>query len=226
MSGRPTVFLDRDGVLNELVPQGSSGIFESPLREQDVSLIAGAAAGAARLAQAGFRLACVSNQPAAAKGAVSVGQLLAVHARVAALLAELGVCFAEERLCLHHPEGTVPHLTGACSCRKPAPGMLLDAGGALGSEMVRSWMVGDTDADVEAGAAAGCRTMLIENPRSAHKRMGLTRPDACAASLFEGASKILAAGGLASDPPAEAQPRHAQPAGATKSETRLVRRPP
>ncbi len=216
MSGRPTVFLDRDGVLNELVPQRCGGAFESPLREQDVALIAGAAVGAAHLAQAGFQLACVSNQPAAAKGAVTVKQLLAVHGRVVALLAELGVRFAEERLCLHHPEGTVPHLAGACSCRKPAPGMLLDAGRALSADMARSWMVGDTDADIAAGEAAGCRTMLIENPHSAHKRKGPARPDARAATLLEGASKILADDALADAAASEARRSHTRRGAATK----------
>jgi D-glycero-D-manno-heptose 1,7-bisphosphate phosphatase len=184
--------LDRDGVLNELVPNLVDGASESPLRAEDVVLVPGAADGAGRLMRAGFALALVSNQPAAAKGTVSVQQLLAVHARVITLLAEHRVRFSESRLCLHHPDGVVPGLAGPCACRKPAPGMLLDAGGALGAKMSASWMIGDTDADVAAGAAAGCQTLLIEHPASAHKRNGQMRPDVRAANLLEGAIAILA----------------------------------
>ena len=73
-------------------------------------------------------------------------------------------------MCLHHPDGVVPELSGPCDCRKPAPGMLVDAARELDLDLERSWMVGDTDADVEAGRAAGCRTALILNAASAHKR--------------------------------------------------------
>jgi D-glycero-D-manno-heptose 1,7-bisphosphate phosphatase len=193
MGAHPVVFLDRDGVLNELVADPAAGVCESPLRVQDVALIEGAAAAAACLARAGFALACVSNQPAAAKGAVSVERLLAVHARVTELLGLEGVRFAACRLCLHHPEGVVSGLAGACSCRKPAPGMLLDAAAALHADLRSCWMVGDTDADVAAGRAAGCRTLLIEYPGSAHKREGRAQPDLRARSLREGVAGIVGA---------------------------------
>jgi D-glycero-D-manno-heptose 1,7-bisphosphate phosphatase len=170
-------FLDRDGVLNELVADPVSGDGESPLSVEEVRLIPGAAAAAARLARAGYLLVCVSNQPAAAKGKVTVERLLAVHARVRELLAREGVTLDASRLCLHHEQGVVPELAGQCTCRKPAPGMLLDAAGALGVDMCNSWMVGDTDADIAAGRAAGCRTVLIRNPGSIHKRLGLLRAD-------------------------------------------------
>jgi D-glycero-D-manno-heptose 1,7-bisphosphate phosphatase len=183
VSGAAAVFLDRDGVLNKLVPDPRSGVPESPLARADVRLLPGAAAAAARLARAGFTLACVSNQPAAAKGLVSVRELLAVHRRVIELLALEGVELASTRLCLHHPQGVVPELTRSCSCRKPAPGMLLDTAAALGIDLPASWMVGDTDADIGAGRAAGCRTLLIEHPGSDHKRLSGIQPDRRAASL-------------------------------------------
>jgi D-glycero-D-manno-heptose 1,7-bisphosphate phosphatase len=163
---------------------------ESPLSVADVHLVSGVAS-VARLAQAGFTLACVSNQPAAAKGAVSRGQLEQVHERVIELLAQKGVSLSASRLCLHHPEGSVPGLSGPCGCRKPAPGMLLDLASALHIDLGGSWMVGDTDADVAAGQAAGCRTLLIENPASAHKRAGQSSPDLRAASLCAGIVSLL-----------------------------------
>ncbi len=192
-AARAAVFLDRDGVLNELVADPLTSTPESPLRVEDVGLIAGAAAAARTLAHAGFVLICTSNQPAAAKGRVSLEQLLAVHERVVSLLAQEGVCLEASRLCLHHPEGVVPELSGRCTCRKPAPGMLLDAADALEIDLGSSWMVGDTDADVAAGRAAGCRTLLIEHKGSIHKRSRASVPDLAAADLAHGADLLLQA---------------------------------
>ncbi len=188
---RAAAFLDRDGVLNELVADPLSGAAESPLRVEDVRLIPGAAAAAARLARAGFVLVCVSNQPAAAKGSVSAAQLLAVHEQVIALLAREGVTLAAWRLCLHHPHGVVPELSTQCACRKPAPGMLLDAATALGLDLSSSWMVGDTDADIAAGRAAGCRALLIRHPASVHKRLQALDADVLADSLADAVDTLL-----------------------------------
>jgi D-glycero-D-manno-heptose 1,7-bisphosphate phosphatase len=191
VSGRPAAFLDRDGTLNEFVLDPVSGLPESPLRVADVRLIEGAAAAARELAQAGFALVCVSNQPAAAKGKVSLERLLAVHERVLELLREEGVQLDAFRLCLHHPQGVVPELSGPCGCRKPAPGMLLDAAEELGLDLASSWMLGDTDSDVVAGHAAGCRTVLIEHPGSAHKRVAEESPSVVASSLADGVAQLL-----------------------------------
>jgi len=191
VSGRPAVFLDRDGVLNELVLDPDSGVPESPLQADDVRLLAGAADAVRSLARAGFAVVCVSNQPAAAKGKTSIEQLLAVHQRVIELLAREGVHLETSRLCLHHPDGVVAELTGPCACRKPAPGMILDAASALGLDLGASWMFGDTDADVAAGRAAGCRTVLIGHPGSAHKRSIDTSPDLFAADLPAGVARLV-----------------------------------
>jgi D-glycero-D-manno-heptose 1,7-bisphosphate phosphatase len=189
-NGRAAVFLDRDGVLNELVPDPVSGMPESPLRAQDVRLASGAAAAAAHLQRLGFLLVCVSNQPAAAKGKVSPAELLAVHERVLELLRAEGVKLAASHICMHHEQGVVRELTGPCQCRKPAPGMLLDAASALGIDLGRSWMVGDTDADVAAGRAAGCTTLLVTYPGSAHKRLQGVSADLSAQSLAEAAQRL------------------------------------
>jgi D-glycero-D-manno-heptose 1,7-bisphosphate phosphatase len=193
VSRSPAVFLDRDGVLNELVRDPVSGAPESPLRAEDVRLVAGAGAALTGLQRAGCILVCVSNQPAAAKGKVSIEQLHAVHARVLELLARQGVQLAASRLCLHHPAGSVPELSGPCACRKPAPGMLLDLAAALRLALDTAWMVGDTDADIAAGKAAGCATALIDYPGSAHKRDGQARPDLHTSSLIVAAEQILSA---------------------------------
>jgi D-glycero-D-manno-heptose 1,7-bisphosphate phosphatase len=190
---RRAAFVDRDGVINELVADPRSGLPESPLRADQVALIPRAAAALRALANAGFLLVGVSNQPAAAKGTVSLAALEAVQARVLELLAREEVKFDAFRVCMHHPDGLVDNLSGPCECRKPAPGMLLDAAAELAVDLGESWMIGDTDADILAGQAAGCRTVLVAHAPSAHKRRGSIDADRTVASLAEASEVIVGA---------------------------------
>ena len=185
------VFLDRDGVLTRLVPDPFSGQPESPLTLDEVTLLPGAATAVRRLRDSGYVVVGISNQPAAAKGVVEITQLEQVQARVLELLAREDAAPDAFRLCYHHPEGLVPELTLGCRCRKPAPGMLLEAAEELEIDLGASWMIGDTDSDIIAGEAAGCRTVLIENPSSAHKRTGSPRPDARVPDLTTAVEVII-----------------------------------
>ena len=188
------VFVDRDGVLNELVTDPVSGRPESPLDSRQVVLISGAAAALRRLRKAGYAIVGVSNQPAAAKGTVGIEQLESVQARVLELLEHAGSAPDAFRLCFHHPDGVVPELGRECDCRKPAPGMLLEAAEEMDLNLEASWMIGDTDTDILAGAAAGCRTILVENPASTHKRGGEVRPDGVANDLAAAAGLVISSG--------------------------------
>jgi len=188
---RRAVFVDRDGVLNDLVRDPVSGRPESPLDPEHVVLLPGVAAAVRRLHDAGYLVIGISNQPAAAKGIVGIERLEQVQSRVLELLGRDGVTLDCFRLCFHHPEGIVPELARQCECRKPRAGMLLEAANELDVDLASSWMVGDTDGDVAAGCSAGCRTVLIENPASLHKRRGDARPDACAPDL-SGAADLIA----------------------------------
>ena len=188
----PGVFLDRDGVIVELVWDEADGAFEAPNVRDDVALVPGSAAAIRRLRALGYRTIVVSNQPAAAKGKARLSDLREVHERVVGLLADAGASIDDYRYCMHHPEGADTTLTQSCDCRKPKPGMLLDAAAELGLELAASWMIGDSDSDVEAGLDAGCRTVLIENPSSAHRRGTVTRLEYRAADLEEAAAIITA----------------------------------
>jgi D-glycero-D-manno-heptose 1,7-bisphosphate phosphatase len=166
---RAAVFLDRDGVINEPVMDPQDGRPEAPLRAADVALAPGAVAGLTALAQTGLPLIVVSNQPAAAKGKVDDADLEAVHARVVELLAAAGVAIADWRYCFDHPNA-LDVARRDCACRKPRPGMLEAAASDHGLDLTASWIIGDTDADVGAGRAVGAATILVEHPKTAHRR--------------------------------------------------------
>ncbi|HKI33283.1 MAG TPA: HAD family hydrolase [Gemmataceae bacterium] len=143
---RPALFLDRDGTLIEDVSY--------PRDPDRVRLLPGAAGALRRLARAGFALVIVSNQSGVGRGLFSRAEAEAVHAEVMRRFAEVGVVFDGAYYCYHAPDE-------GCDCRKPAPGLLVRAAAELGLDPGRSLMVGDKPIDVEAGAAAGCRGVLL-----------------------------------------------------------------
>ena len=153
MTGR-VVLLDRDGVLNRMVVDAEHGTIDSPLHEDQVHLVDGAAEACARLADAGYQLHIVSNQPAAAKGKTTLQNLEAVLARVVRDGGGARV-IRSARMCVHRAED-------GCACRKPRVGMLEAAwqlAGAPPRDQV--WMVGDGVTDVQAGVAFGARTAFL-----------------------------------------------------------------
>ena len=169
-------FIDRDGVINELVRDPLTG---DPSRRCRPATWRSCPARQRPCTARGRRLAPDRSLESACSGQ---GQGLARAAaggtaEGARAARRESVQFDDFRLCLHHPEGVVAGLRGPCDCRKPAPGMLTAAARDLDIDLRSSWMIGDTDADVLAGSAAGCRTVLIDNPASAHKRRGRSRPD-------------------------------------------------
>ncbi len=145
---RPAVFLDRDGTLNVEVNYLH--------RIADLELIPGAADAIRRLNQAGYLVVVVTNQAGIARGFFDVEAVTVLHAHLAAVLASDGARVDAFYFCPHHPE-----FTGTCACRKPEPGMLLQAAAEHGIELSRSWLIGDTAGDLGAGVAAGCRTVLV-----------------------------------------------------------------
>jgi D-glycero-D-manno-heptose 1,7-bisphosphate phosphatase len=159
---RRACFLDRDGVIIELLPDGLS------VRTPDqVRLCAGAAGAIARLRAHGFLCVVVTNQPGPAKGLYTRESVHGATAHMHALLAAAGTAIDDVFICWHHPEGGPggdPTLVGPCDCRKPRPGMLLEAARKHDIDLARSFMVGDRETDVEAGRAAGCQALLVGRP--------------------------------------------------------------
>lgn len=175
------LFLDRDGILDELVYYPSSGEWESPRRLADLTMIDGVTEPLRRLVDAGWLLVIITNQPSYAKGKTSREELLEVQD---AVVVRVGVPIAASYLCFHHPQALVEELRIACDCRKPGARSLRDAARDLDIDLTRSWMIGDQDSDLAAGRAAGCRVALLEHPRSANKR-GTIEPDVRVRDLAE-----------------------------------------
>ncbi|MFP5245937.1 MAG: D-glycero-alpha-D-manno-heptose-1,7-bisphosphate 7-phosphatase [Thermoanaerobaculia bacterium] len=173
------LFLDRDGVLNELVYYASSDEWESPRNVDDLVLIEGIAEPLQKLADAGWLLFIITNQPSYAKGKTSEEELRAVQAAV-----ERAVPITRGYVCFHHPDAVRDELRVRCDCRKPGARFLFDAAAEYDLDLACSWMIGDQDSDLACGRAAGCRVALLEHPRSAHKR-GAVEPDLVVGSLGE-----------------------------------------
>jgi D-glycero-D-manno-heptose 1,7-bisphosphate phosphatase len=151
---RPAVFLDRDGVL--IV----EAVYLSETHQ--VSLIPGAAAAVRRLNDAGFAVVVVTNQSGVARGLFPESQVGVVHDHIANLLhAEAAAVIDRFDYSPFHPDASIEQYRRDSDCRKPRPGMLLRSASKLGLDLPRSWMIGDRRSDLEAGAAAGCRTILV-----------------------------------------------------------------
>jgi D-glycero-D-manno-heptose 1,7-bisphosphate phosphatase len=146
------VFLDRDGVLNEVVWRNARPA--SPRVLEELVLVADLGA-LRRLRVAGLRIFVVTNQPDVARGLLDRRALLAMMARVRAATEADDV-----RCCVHDDED-------GCACRKPRPGMLHDLAKQWSVDLASSYMVGDSWRDIEAGRAAGCRTLLLHRPYNA-----------------------------------------------------------
>jgi D-glycero-D-manno-heptose 1,7-bisphosphate phosphatase len=168
---RWAVLLDRDGVINAPVLNATSGAFESPYDPDAVELLDGVVDAVRQLRHHGAAIAVVSNQPGAAKGICTVRDLSAVHARIVSQLADGGVVIDHFGYCFHHPDAAVATWRQRCGCRKPAPGLLAAATRVLGvADISRCFVVGDSDVDIEAAEAFGCRSILIDQPLTAHRR--------------------------------------------------------
>ena len=157
------VFIDRDGTLNRYV---------GFLRDIDeFELIDGAAEAVKKIHQKGYLCIVVTNQPVVARGEVTFEELEMIHDKMETLLGKNGAYIDGLYVCPHHPhggyEGEIAELKIDCSCRKPKPGMLLQAAKDFNISLEESWMIGDSENDIRAGKNAGCKTALITERKEA-----------------------------------------------------------
>ena len=177
------VFLDRDGVINATVYDRQRGVFDSPYSLDQFQLLPGAAEGIRLINDMGMLAIIVSNQPGIAKGKCSPQTMNEMTEKMKAELAAWGAHLDAIYYCFHHPEGIVDAYRAVCQCRKPKPGMLLMAAQEFAIDLKRSYMIGDSPKDIQAGRAADCKTILIDQQGS-HQDLN-PKPDRVAADLLE-----------------------------------------
>lgn len=153
------IFLDRDGTINKHI-----GFLK---HIDEFELLPGVAEAIRRVNDAGYLCIVVTNQPVIARGELTVGELNEIHNKMETLLGNAGAFVDALYYCPHHPdkgyEGEVSALKIDCDCRKPKPGMLLQAAKDFHIDLSNSVMIGDTMRDVQAGINAGCHTILLSD---------------------------------------------------------------
>ncbi len=174
---RRAVFLDRDGVINRALERAGKPYPPTTLAEFEI--LPEVPAACAKLKAAGFCLIVATNQPDVGRGTLAQAVVEAIHTH---MLSQLPIDRVE--VCFHPGQGL-----SDCSCRKPKPGMLLQAASQLGLDLTQSWMVGDRWRDVDCGHAAGCRTVFVDYGYSEELKQ---KPDFSARNLGEAADIILA----------------------------------
>jgi D-glycero-D-manno-heptose 1,7-bisphosphate phosphatase len=162
---KPAVFLDRDGVINEAVIRAGKPF--PPADIDQLRIVEDAGESLQRLRDAGYALIVVTNQPDVARGTASRGAVDAIHQHLSASLAidAIYACFHDDR--------------DACACRKPRPGLLLEAAHEHGLDLGHSYLIGDRWKDIDAGWAAGVEPVLIDfgyDERAPAKRAAATVP--------------------------------------------------
>ena len=147
------IFLDRDGTINKYV-----GFLTKP---EEFDLLPGVAEAIRQINHSGYLCIVVSNQPVIARGDCTFEQLQEIHDKMETLLGQEGAFVDAIYYCPHHPdkgfEGERPAYKIDCNCRKPKPGLLLQAAKDWNIDLSQSYMIGDSERDVEAGNAAGCK---------------------------------------------------------------------
>jgi len=175
MNSYKAAFLDRDGVINRKAPEG-----KYVTRWEEMIFLPGVALAILTLRRAGFRIIVISNQRCVAKGLLTADDLDVLHRRMCETLAAEGAIIDAAYYC--------PHETHTqCTCRKPAPGLLLEAAANHQIDLKASWMIGDSGSDIEAGRGAGCKTALLQDGEGTPG----VPADLVATSLLEAARQIL-----------------------------------
>jgi D-glycero-D-manno-heptose 1,7-bisphosphate phosphatase len=158
------VFLDRDGVINEIIFHEDVEVLDSPFNIRQVRIIKGAFEAIANFNQLGYKVLLATNQPGAAKGKMSLARIEEVNQHIVNMASESEAHIDHVYCCAHHPVGNLegdPSLIKPCKCRKPETGLLLAGIDEYQIDINLSFMVGDSISDIQAGKAIGLKTVLV-----------------------------------------------------------------
>ena len=187
------VFLDRDGIINELIYYPEQGIIDSPFTVEQFRLLPYVGEAIEKFRDMGYKVVLVSNQPGIAKGNLSEETFKKITRSMKQELAKEGAFLDGEYYCFHHPEAKIERFKANCECRKPKPGLLLQAAKEMDIDLPHSWMIGDGLTDVKAGKDAGARTILVGRMKCELCHLmdkEDARPDAVCSDLLEVAKVI------------------------------------
>lgn len=187
------VFLDRDGVINEVLFHPEMGLLETPFTPKQFRLLPKVSEAIRLIHRLGFKAIVVSNQPGVALRHFSRKTLWEITEKMHRSLERGSARLDGVYYCFHHPVKGFGSLKRRCACRKPKPGLLLQAAGDHQIDLKRSYLVGDSILDVQAGRRAGCQTILLAHLKcdlcSLMTRRGV-RPHHLAENLLAAVRKI------------------------------------
>jgi D-glycero-D-manno-heptose 1,7-bisphosphate phosphatase len=192
-ANKKAVFLDRDGVVNELIYYPEQEIIDSPFTPNQFKLFPDTGKAIRLLRESGYLAVLVSNQPGIAKGYLTEASFERIREKMRGDLANSGSMLDGEYYCLHHPQAVAEKYRVVCDCRKPRPGLLLKAASDLEIDLKQSWMIGDNLSDIKAGREAGCRTVLLGKMKCEMCRLmdeQQVRPDKISFGLMEASQYI------------------------------------
>lgn len=188
---KKAVFLDRDGIINELVFYPEQGVIDSPMTSSQVNLVHGIEQLIAEVKEMGFITIVCSNQPGVALGKIALSNLKDITNQIETKLKSAGVTIDKFYYCMHHPHAKSEEYKIQCDCRKPQTGLFLQAAKEFDIDFSSSWMIGDGVDDIKAGYRAGCKTILLvnlnsaENLRIIEEQLGEIKPDFIVKKLTE-----------------------------------------
>ena len=191
----PAVFVDRDGVINEIVWNEDIEQLDSPMRVSQFKFLPHVADALKLIKEKGYYIFVVTNQPGAAKGKTDLATLYDINTYMIDSLSKEGVDIDDLFMCPHYPK-ELPltkekFLIKKCNCRKPEPGLIYRAMRKYNIDMTRSFMIGDSCTDVSAGAAVGLQTIFTGDLKcDLCKKLGDLSPDLIAKDLFDAAQDL------------------------------------
>ena len=173
------IFLDRDGVINEDI--------HLLYKKEDVIILPEIKKVLSELKNRGFYIIVVTNQPTVARGLITEKGVIELDDYINSKIDNLVDKFY---FCPHHPNANIPEYRMICECRKPSPGLIIQASKDLKVNLEESWMIGDMNSDITAGNAAGCKTILIKSSKNKEeiecgKPYNASKPDYIIKNLLE-----------------------------------------
>jgi D-glycero-D-manno-heptose 1,7-bisphosphate phosphatase len=184
------IFLDRDGVINELYYDDNQGVIDSPFHPDQLEIFPKVSEAIKTFHNLGYKVIIISNQPGIAKKHFTEETFQKIREKMDEKLKKENVSIDAEYYCLHHPESKIEKYKKICDCRKPEPGLIHQAARDLDIDLSQSWMIGDSAVDIEAGERAGTKTIFVGKQKAYIWEKMKKEPEYVVPDLYQ-ASKLI-----------------------------------